>query len=502
MSFEERFGIKGLTMISVILGVFMVILDTSVVNVAIPKMISVFATDQTTIEWVVTGYTLTVGMLTPASGYLADRFGMKRMYMLALFVFILGSGLSGAAWSASSIIGFRVIQAIGGALLLPISMTILFSLSKPEKRGLIMGIWGIASMFAPAFGPTLSGYIVQNLNFRLIFYINVPVGIINIFIAQAAIPRFESTKAGKFDLPGLITSLIGFFCLLYGFSDVPTRGWGSVEIISLFIAAGIFLSLFVVLELTTENPMIELRLLKIHPYLVSNIAAGILRVAMMGTLFLLPLFMQNGMGLTPFQSGLLTMPGALLTAVLLPISGALFDKIGARPLAILGLSIMMIASLFLINLNYNWTFTSIMMIYMFRQSGIGLSNMPLSTAGMNSVPRKYYNKASALQNTLRNVAGSFGTAILGTVLQNHENFSFVSYTQNISIQALKQVNSYGMQPSVYGPKNSAVLLQLMTVLKQIAFQNGTREALIVATIFTAIALLSSLFIGKKQVPVV
>jgi DHA2 family multidrug resistance protein len=501
MSFEEHFGIKGLTMVSVILGVFMVILDTSVVNVAIPKMMSVFATDQTTIEWVVTGYTLTVGMLTPASGYLADRFGMKRMYMLAMLIFVIGSGLSGAAWSSSSIIVFRVIQAIGGALLLPISMTILFSLSKPEKRGLIMGIWGIASMFAPAFGPTLSGYIVQNLDFRLIFYINVPIGIINIFIAQASVPKFESKKTDKFDIPGFITSLIGFFCLLYGFSDVPTSGWDSLEIISLFIGAFIFLSLFVVIELTTDNPMVELRLLKNRIYLISNIAAGILRIAMMGTLFLLPLFMQNGMGLTPLQTGLLTMPGALLTAALLPISGAMFDKIGARPLAVTGLSIMMIGSFFLINLNYNWSFASIISIYMLRQSGIGLSNMPLSTAGMNAVPRKYYNQASALQNTLRNVAGSFGTAILSTVMQNHTNFSFVSYLQKTSLQSLQQVNTFGIQPSVYGPKNPAALLQFITVLKQIAFQNGVREALIVATIFTAIALVASALIGGKQAAV-
>lgn len=501
MSFEERFGMSGLTMISVILGVFMAILDTSVVNVAIPKMMSVFATDQTTIEWVVTAYSLTVGMLTPASGYLADRFGAKRMYVWALFIFVLGSGLCGAAWNASSIITFRVIQAVGGALLMPISMTILFSLSKPEKRGLIMGLWGIAIMFAPAFGPTLSGYIVQNLDYRLIFYINVPIGIINIFMAQAAIPKLNSKEAGKFDLPGFVTSLIGFFCLLYGLSDAPTSGWGSIKIISLLTASGIFLTLFVVLELTSDNPMVDLRLFKIRPFLASNIAVSVLTIAMMGALFVLPVFLQNGIGLTPLQTGLLTMPGALVTAALMPISGALFDKIGARPLAIAGFTVMLISSIFLINLNYNWTFTSIMIIYMIRQSGMGLSNMPLSTAGMNSVPRLLMNRASALQNTLRNVAGSIGAAVLSTVMQNHTNLSFVSYMQNTSVHSLQQVSAYGMQPSVYGPTTPGAMLHLMSVLRQIAFQNGIREAFIVATIFTAIALISSAFIGKKQAPV-
>ena len=254
----------------------MAVLDSSVVNVAIPKMMAVYATDQTTIEWVITAYTLTVGMFTPISGYLSDRFGAKRMYVFALVVFVVGSGLCGAAWSASSLIVFRVIQALGGALLMPISMTILFSLSKPEKRGLIMGIWGIAIMFAPAFGPTLSGYIVQNLNFRLIFYINVPIGIINIFMARAYIPELKSKDAGKFDLPGFVTCVIGFFCLLYALSDAPTSGWSSAKIISLFIAAAIFLALFVVLELTSENPMLELRLFKIRSFLASNIAVSVM----------------------------------------------------------------------------------------------------------------------------------------------------------------------------------------------------------------------------------
>ncbi|MDA8440837.1 MAG: DHA2 family efflux MFS transporter permease subunit [Peptococcaceae bacterium] len=499
MTFKDRFGLSGMTMISVILGVFMAVLDSSVVNVAIPKMMSVFATDQSTIEWVVTGYMLTVGMLTPVSGYLADRFGAKTMYLFALAFFVAGSALCGAAWSASSIIVFRVIQAIGGALLMPISMTILFSLSKAEKRGFIMGLWGIAIMFAPAFGPTLSGYIVQYLDFRLIFYINVPIGIINLFIAEMFIPKLPARDAGKFDIPGFISSLVGFFCLLYALSDAPTSGWGSIKIISLFVVAGISLSLFVVFELTTERPMVDLRLFKIRAFLASNVAVSFMTLGMMGALFVLPVFLQNGIGLTPLQTGILTMPGALLTAALMPISGTLFDKIGARPLAFVGFTTMLVGSLLLINLNVNWSYFSIMAVYMVRQAGMGLSSMPLSTAGMNAVPPRQVNQASALQNTLRNVAGSMGAAVLGTVMQTHGSFSLATYMEHISVQSLQKISAYGLHPSVYGVTNQGDMLRLMGVLRQIAFQNGVREAFIIAAIVAAVALVSSLFIGKKQV---
>lgn len=500
MDFKENFGISGMAMISVILGVFMAVLDTSVVNVAIPKMMAVYATDQTTIEWVITAYTLTVGMFTPISGYLGDRFGSKRMYVFALVMFTIGSGLCGAAWSDSSLIAFRVVQAIGGALLMPLSMTILFSLSKPERRGLIMGIWGIAIMFAPAFGPTLSGYIVEHYSFRWIFYLNVPIGVINFFLAKASIPEMGVGKAGKFDLPGFLTSFIGFFCLLYALSDAPTSGWTSVKIISLLIAAAIFLALFVVFELTTDSPMVDLRLFKIRTFLASNIAVIVMTIAMMGALFLLPVFLQNGLGFSPLETGLLTMPGALITAIEMPISGALFDRLGARPLSLMGIMIMLIPSFMLINLNYNWTYSAILMVYVLRSAGMGLAMMPLRTAGMNAVPPAAVNRASALQNTLSNVASSVGVAMMGTIMTTHSNLSFASYMQNISVQSLQKISAYGRTPSVYGVTGQSDILHLMGILKQVAFQNGIRESFIIAFFVTAVALLATIFVGKKQKP--
>lgn len=498
MKFEERFGISGLAMIGVIFGVFMAILDSSIVNVATPKMMTVYATDQSTIEWVITAYTLVEGMLTPISGYLADRFGAKRMYLYGLLSFVLGSALCGVAWSVSSLIIFRVLQACGGALLMPISITILYSLAKPEKRGLVTGIWGIAIMFAPALGPTLGGFILEYFNFRLIFYINIPIGIINFFMVKAYIPELGTKNCGKFDLPGFITCVIGFFCLLYAISDASTSGWLSVKIISLFIAATIFLALFVVFELTTDSPMVELRLLKIRSFLISNLSIFVMTIGMMGVLFLLPIFLQNGLGFSPLKAGLLMMPGALVTAALMPISGGLYDKLGARPLAISGIAVMLIGTLLFVNLNFNWTYMAIMMVYTLRTAGMGLSMMPLSTAGLDAVPAHLVNRGSALQNTLRNIASSVGVAILGSIMTTHSNLSFATYMQNVSVQSAQKITAYGMHPSVYGITNPSDMLHLMSVLKQLAFENGVRKALIIAATVTMISLILSLFIERKK----
>ncbi|CAA7602600.1 Major facilitator superfamily transporter [Acididesulfobacillus acetoxydans] len=210
---------------------------------------------------------------------------------------------------------------------------------------------------------------MEYLNWRLVFYINVPVGIINIFMSKMFLPTFKEKVTDKFDLPGFVTSVTGFFCLLYALSDAPNSGWTSLEIVVLFTASGILLSLFVVLELTSANPMLDLRIFKIYVFLISAIATSLISMAMLATLFVLPVFLQNGLGLTPLQAGLITMPGAVVTGILMPVSGELFDRIGIKPIALVGMSMMLIASVLFTGLNLEWSFFSIMVVYMIRQLG-------------------------------------------------------------------------------------------------------------------------------------
>ncbi|MDA8440939.1 MAG: MFS transporter, partial [Peptococcaceae bacterium] len=293
-------------------------------------------------------------------------------------------------------------------------------------------------------------------------------------------------------------SLLGFFGLLYALSEAPTLGWGSFEIIAILFCSVVALALFTLIELTSDNPMLDLRLLQNKVFMVTAISVSLIRMMMMGALFILPVFLQNGMGLSPVQTGLLTMPGALITAVLMPVGGALFDRFGARPVAIVGMVIMTTASFLFINLNVEWSFLAIMIVYMFRSAGMGLTNMPISTAGMNVVPKHLITRATALQNTLRNVAGSMGTAILSLCMTTHGNWAFTRLMQRTGIKSLEQVSAYGVHPSVYGP-NAHQLLGYMLFLKQMAFQMGTQYALKVALLITLVAFISVFFLGKKQI---
>nr|NNM91218.1 DHA2 family efflux MFS transporter permease subunit [Bacilli bacterium] len=501
MSFKERFGMSPVTMIAIVLGVFMAILDNTVVNVAIPKMMSVFAATQNEIQWVVTAYMLVTGMLTPISGYLGDRFGQKRVYLFALAVFTLGSAMAGFAWSTETMIAFRVFQAVGGAMLMPTSMAIMFSLSPPERRGTIMGIWGIALMFAPALGPTLSGYLVEYVDWRLIFYINVPFGILSFFLVTASLPTMRGSKKERFDFWGFITSLIGFFSLLYALSEAPSDGWGSPTIMIFLFLAAVFLALFVAIELTTESPMLDLRLLARRVFLTATITSSLISIALLGVLFILPVFLQDSLGLTPLQTGLLTLPGALVTAVTMPISGYLFDRFGARVMGIFGLIITFATSILYTYLNVNWTFTMIMMLYTIRSLGMGLTMMPVSTAGLNDVPRHLVSRGTALQNTTRNVAGSIGTAFLSTVMQTGSTGDFLRYTSRLSVPNLRMLHQTGTMPSVYGVTNANMLTNIVNYLHGVGFQSGMQAAFLVSATVAGLALFSVLFIGKKQIPV-
>ncbi|TVY00290.1 DHA2 family efflux MFS transporter permease subunit [Paenibacillus cremeus] len=434
---------SGLAMLAIILGVFMAILDTSIVNVAIPKMMSVFGVNQQQIEWVVTAYSLVSGALVPVTGFLGDRFGYKRIYIISLVIFTIGSALCGAAWSNDSMIFFRIIQAIGGGAMMPISMSMIFRMFPAEKRGLAMGLFGISIMFAPAIGPTLSGYIVEYLDWRLIFTINVPIGILDFFLSMATLKEFKSSVARKFDVGGFLTSSTGLATLLYGIGKVSEKGWSDTEVI-IFLAIGIFcLVSFVIIELSVKEPMLDLGLLKNGTYTLALVISSLAMVIMMGMLFLLPIFLQNIAGLSAVQTGLILLPQALASGIMMPIAGALFDKIGAKKLAIVGLIITTFALYLTSKLALETTFATIIFWLSLRAVGMGLMMMPLQTAGMNTVPMDKVGQGTALSNTIRQVSGAFGIAWLSLLFSNRSAMHTAELSDRISMfstQVISNVN--------------------------------------------------------------
>ena len=451
---KQSSAYKWMALAVVVIGTFMSILDSSIVNIAIPKMMSVFGVPLDKINWVITCYMLTLGAIIPLTGYLGDTFGTKKVYMLALALFTLGSFLCGFAWNLSSMIVARIIQGVGGGLIMPVGMSIIYEVFPLEERGVALGFWGIAAMAAPSIGPTLGGYIIQYLDWRLIFYINVPIGIMGVILAGIILKGSPLNLGKKLDYIGAITSVVGMVSLLYVLGEGSSIDWGDIKY-PILIIVGIFsLVIFTINELTIDEPLLDLRVLKIFPFSLSIIISSVLNMALYGGVLLLPLYLQNIRGYTAMQTGMLMFPGAIATGIMMPISGKLFDKIGARPLVVSGVSLLVYISYELSKITMNTSPDTIRMLLIVRGIALGLAMMPSSTEGMNNVPRHLIGRASALSNTIRQVAGSLSVTILVTILNNRQTLNYYRLAEQInsfnqsSINCIKSLQGYLMQSGV------------------------------------------------------
>lgn len=429
---DER--INWSILLVIIIGTFMAILDSSIVNVALPKMMAIFNASEDQIEWILTAYMLTLGVIMPISGYVGDTFGYKRTYITALLLFVIGSVLCGMAWSVDSMVAARVIQALGGGIMQPLGMAIIYQSFPRSKMGMVLGFWGIAAMAAPAIGPTLGGYLVEYVNWRLIFYINLPIGVFNLFFAGVILEETRLIKGKTFDLLGLVTSCVGLFCLLLALSDGTKDGWASTYIVSLFIVAAASLSIFVINELGHPEPILELRIFKNFIFSISVIIGSLLAVGLFGAIFLIPLLLQNVLGQTAMKTGLIMFPGALASGFMMPLAGRLFDKYGARWVVAFGLVIVTWSTYVMSGWNVLTPFIAMTLWMTIRGAGMGFAMMPVTTVGMNTVPPPLIGRASALSNVIRQVSASFGIAMFTTIMQNRQVFHYASLAQVVNTQ--------------------------------------------------------------------
>lgn len=496
---------KWLALLVVVIGTFMAILDTSIVNIAIPKMMAVFGVSADDIKWVLTAYMLTMGAVIPLTGYLGDRFGTKKVYIWALASFTIGSALCGFAWSNSAMIVARIIQALGGGMIMPVSMSIIYQVIPPEERGTALGIWGIAAMAAPAIGPTLSGYIVEHLDWRLIFTINIPVGVMGIILSALLLEEFPKKPAKGFDILGFITVAAGLGCILYVLGEGGSVDWSKFENIFLLLVGIFGLILFVANELTHEAPLLDLRLLKIWPFTLSILISSSISIALFGGVFLLPLFLQNLQGLTAMQTGMLLFPSALATGIMMPISGRLFDKVGAKPVVIPGVILLSLASFELSKITMNTSTSYIIWVSVIRGLGMGLAMMPSTTAGMNAVPAQLVGRASALSNVIRQVAGSLGITVLSTFMENYQITNYYRIAEKIDLfnpgrlQVVKMLQGLFAQ---YGLSTGDSQGGAISILYGFAQQQATVQAIadtffVTFIIASATIILTFLVDGKK-----
>ncbi|WP_379138367.1 DHA2 family efflux MFS transporter permease subunit [Paenibacillus sp. sgz500958] len=402
-------------LLAIIAGVFMVVLDSTAMNVALSKLVDDFHTNLTTLQWVVTGYMLAQASVIPLSGWLSDRFGAKRVFLTAIVVFTLGSILCATPSSAHWLIVFRVLQGLGGGCVLPVAMAYVYRLSPKSKVGVVMGIMGIPVLFAPAIGPVLSGWLVEYHSWRWIFLINIPIGIICMLIGLKKLPKVETSRVPGIDKYGMVLGPLAFASLSYGVSQ-GAQGWTSDKTLIGLAVGAVALIAFVIVELRTTTPLLELRVLRSIDFSAGILVQWVAQFGLYGALFLLPQFLQQARGFGAFDTGLTLLPQAIASGLMMPIAGILFDKIGVRWLVVCGLSLVSGALYQYSHVDLTTESRDVILPLIMCGAGMGMMMMPMNTHLLNKAPSHLVNRVTSLTNSMQQVINSLAVSTLVTIL--------------------------------------------------------------------------------------
>jgi EmrB/QacA subfamily drug resistance transporter len=467
-----RIEYKWIVGVVFVFGLFMELLDMTIVNVALPELANSLDVREesaaTDIQWVVTGYLLSLAVFIPVSGWLGDKFGTKRIFMTALFIFTSASFACGMAWSLESLIAFRVLQGVGGGMLTPVGTAMLYRAFPPHERAMASSILMIPMVVGPASGPVLGGYLVEYHTWRLIFLINLPVGLLGLTFAALFLKEEVQKAPGKLDMPGLMLAGAGLGTLMYALAEAGHKG---IDDGSVMIFGGIgllLLSVFTVVEYNTTEPMIDVRLFSNKLFSAANAVQIIGFAGLMGGLFLLPLLLQAEMGLSPFESGLTTFPQAIGIILMVQVGSRIYGRVGPRRLMMLGLGGVTLttgAFLFVDLETSQWTIRGIMFM---RGCFFSFLILSLQTATYATIPPPMMGRASAINGAGRQVGASFGVALLATVL-----------TSRLTAH-----------DTALGPAADTA-----------AALNAFHEAFIVACALTALGVVAALFVSDKEAAV-
>lgn len=488
---------RGKILAALLFGMFIAILNQTLLNVALPKINTEFNISASTGQWLMTGFMLVNGILIPITAYLFNKYSYRKLFLVALVLFTIGSLICAISMNFPIMMVGRVLQAIGAGVLMPLGSIVIITIYPPEKRGAAMGTMGIAMILAPAIGPTLSGYIVQNYHWNVMFYGMFIIGILAILVGFVWFKLYQYTTNPKADIPGIIFSTIGFGALLYGFSEAGNKGWGSVEIETMFAIGIIFIILFVIRELRMKAPMLNLEVLKFPTFTLTTVINMVVMLSLYGGMILLPIYLQNLRGFSALDSGLLLLPGSLIMGLLGLFAGKLLDTIGLKPLAIFGIAVMTYATWELTKLNMDTPYMTIMGIYVLRSFGMAFIMMPMVTAAINALPGRLASHGNAFLNTMRQLAGSIGTAILVTVMTTQTTQHLSAFGEELDKTNPVVQGHMRELASQYGGQEGAMKVLLQFVNK-LATVEGINDAFIVATIFSIIALILCLFLQSNK----
>ncbi|MFC6881256.1 MULTISPECIES: DHA2 family efflux MFS transporter permease subunit [Actinomadura] len=413
---DRRVIVLGLVIVS---GTLMAILDTTIVNVALQTLGRDFHASLSTIQWVITGYLLALGTVIPITGWAVDRFGGRRVWMTSIVLFVLGSALSGAAWNIESLIAFRVVQGLGGGMLMPTGMAILTMAAGPRRLGRVMSIVGIPMLLGPVLGPILGGWLVEDVQWRWIFFVNLPVGAVALALAWWKIPRAGGEhRAATLDVRGLLLLPPGFVLLIYGLSTASSSGgFGSPSTIAWLAGGAALVALFAVHSARLgERALIDVRLFRDRVYATAAGGVFFVGTALMGSMLLIPLYYQLGRGEGALAAGLLLAPQGLGAATAMPFSGLLTDKLGAGRVVPVGVVLLVLGTIPFVLLESGTSYWLLGAALYVRGLGLGCTMMPTMSAALTTLGRAAVSRATGALNIIVQLGGSFGTALLAVIL--------------------------------------------------------------------------------------
>ena len=507
---KESSSYKWFILGNVMISTFMVVLDSTVVNTALPNIMGTLGASMNTAEWILTGYMLSMATVLSTTGWLSNRFGYKNVFIASLIIFTFGSFMSGNSSSIGELIFWRIIEGIGGGLLMPVGMSIITTVFPPEQRSMALGFWAIASAASVSFGPMIGSYLVDNFNWNYIFYVNIPIGVLCVIVTIVLQKRYEHEGNLKLDIPGLITSSLFLPIFLYGLSQVNSstnpEGWSSPIVMGCMWISAVSFILFIYFELNTENPLIDLQIFKDWKFSIANLVTFVFAIGMFGSTFLIPLYMQDNLGYSAFEAGLVFLPVGMVQAICSPAAGRMAQSIDPRIIIVTGLVMLAVSFFVTSEFTLQTDRSTIIASLILRGTGMGILFPPLLGVALDGITPQQMAQASSLTNIIRQVGGSVGVAYFTFLLTIRRNYHTQIYSEeiNYSGETYRSITSRLSEffSSVGSDTPSSAMSQskayLIDWLNTEAYIKGINDDFFIGGIITAIAIIPVLFLTKKK----
>ncbi|HLS20342.1 MAG TPA: DHA2 family efflux MFS transporter permease subunit [Bacillota bacterium] len=417
------------------IGGFVSFLNNTLLNIAIPTIMEEFSVAPSAVQWVTTGYMLINGILIPTSAFFIQRFTNRQVFLTAMSLFALGTFLALIAPSFLVIVIARMTQASGAAMMMPLLMNVMLTAFPVEKRGAAMGFFGMVMFMAPAIGPPLSGWVIEQYSWRALFLIILPFAIITILFAIFKLKNITPQRHVELDKFSLVLSSVGFGGLLYGFSSAGENGWSAADVYGTIIIGSLALLMFVLRQIRLNDPMLDFEVFKFPMFALASIISVVMSVSMFSGMILTPLYVQTVREISPFYSGILMLPGAIVMGLMSPITGRLFDRYGARGISLTGLTITIATTYLLSRLTLDLSYFYLMTLYTVRMFGMSMVMMPIMTNGLNQLPMRLNPHGTAMNGTLQQVSGAIGSAVLLTIMTKRTESVMMEQLANVQATA-------------------------------------------------------------------